>query len=253
MNSVYGMPTKLDGDDGDSMLWAGLMVATGDLSPVKGIKLCQSEDGRLWRSPLRVNNQLINSFSRDMAMGFLLYFQETKDHEMANKWINYIKKTGYLFPPEESKDTRHIVTPSLWWLMSYAGMKVPLKWLLTRWLYRIWKNIEVKYTPRGYPSHLKAVSALLMAKRFKKFDKKVASFLVKRDPDNAFFRLMNGEIKMAQDLNTVFKNAHSHSLGKGNQWCWEREDTEEAWRDSMGWDFLFIEKLIIKIKQMGIK
>lgn len=244
MKDLYGMPIKWNGDTGDAMLWAGLMVAVGDYRAVKGIKQCQSEDGRLWRAPDRVNNQPQNGFSRDMALGFILYFQETKDHVMADKWIKYLLTEKALFPSSESTDTRHIITPALWWLMSYAGMNVPAKWKYTRFLFEPYQKIELLLTPRGFERHLKAVSALVMSKYHKQRDKYTGRFLIKEDGLNPFFQWLAGDNEEARSALELHKADVANSGSNGSQWAWERSDKELAWLDAMGQDFEFIEKLL---------
>jgi hypothetical protein len=237
------MPIKGNGDTGDSMLWAGLMAAVGNRAAAEGIRKCQSADGRIWRCIDRVNNQPQNSFSRDMSLGFILYFAKTKDHEMADKWVSYLKANKALFPASESTDTRHILTPTIWWLMSYAGMNVPLKWRLTRFLLKPYNNIEMRLSPAGFQTHLKAVSALILAISSGKRDKAVGKYLLSREPQNAFFAWLAGEDDKATAINNTLRAMHSASPGDGSQWCWERTDSEDAWRDSMGWDFEFIDQL----------
>lgn len=245
MRDLYGMPIKWDGDDGDSMLWAGLMVSVGYKEPIEGIKMCQTPDGRLWRSPNRVNNQPSNSFSRDMALGFILYFQATQDHEMADKWIAYILKEGALFPANESTDNRHMISPALWWLMSYAGMKVPLKYRYTRFLFNPYNKLELLFTARGYQRHLKAVSALILAKSNGKRDTFYGKFLIEADPQNPFFQWLAGEhsTRNYAYLNSKFELEWSSSPGSGRQWAWERSDDEDAYKNAMGQEFDFIRGL----------
>ncbi len=244
LNNLDGMPIKGTGDTGDSMLWAGLMSAVGDRGAMEGIKKCQSPDGRLWRCVDRVNNNPQNSFSRDMSLGFILYFAKTKDHEMADKWISYIRKTGSLFPAEESTDTRHLMTPAVWWLMSYAGMRVPLHWRLTRFLLKPWQRIEMPWSPKGFPTHLQGVAQFILAISSGKRDKAAGAILSTKEPNNAFFAWLAGEDDRAISINNTLRAMHAASPGDGSQWCWERTDSEEAWRDSMGWDFAFIDFLV---------
>lgn len=244
MQDSFGMPIKWNGDDGDSMLWAGLMMAVGDSKPGQGIQMCQTPDGRMWRSPGRVNNQPKNSFSRDMALGFILYIQATGDYYMADKWVSYIKKEGALFPANESSDTRHIVTPALWWLISYAGIKVPAIYHYTRFLFNPYNKLELLFTPRGFQRHLKAVSALIMAIHRGKRDKFYGNFLCKKDPQNPFYLWLAGHSAF-----TIKAQLASHKAdwivagGNGSQWAWERFDDESAWKDAMGQDFIFIDRL----------
>jgi hypothetical protein len=164
---------------------------------------------------------------------------------MADKWIAYLKKQGSLFPKEESTDTRHIITPALWWLMSYAGMNVPLVWRLTRFLFTPYQMIELFFTPRGYERHLKAVAALIMSKARNKRDTLTGKFLKSSDPENPFFNWLAGVSNYS-----VYRMMQSHKSdwvvygdSRGSQWSWERADSESAWLDGMGQDFDFIERL----------
>jgi len=245
LRESHGMPV-MSNTDGDSMLWAGLMVAVGDKRPIEGVKLCQTPDGRMWRAPSRVNNQPQNSFSRDMALGFILYVQATGDYAMANRWVEYVKKTGGMFPANESTDTRHIVTPSIWWAMSYAGIKVPLQWRLSRFLLRPYNRFQANLTPKGYPTHLVAVIGLILAIHNSETDKKLGKKLLIKEPLNPFFMWLAGIVPGAIIQNSTFKHAHSLNPGNGTQWAWERTDSEQAWKDSIEWDFLFIEMLCRK-------
>lgn len=238
----YGMPVMPD-SDGDSMLWAGLMMAVGATKPAQGIQMCQTPDGRLWRAPSRVNNDPKNSFSRDMALGFILYVQATGDYKMADKWTAYIKKTRGLFPANESTDTRHIATPTLWWAMSYAGIKVPWYYRLTRSLLRPYNKFELKFTPRGYQTHLKAITALILAIHDGKRDREFGEVLSKLEPENPFFMWLAGNTTLALIQSDCLEYMHNQNPGAGTQWAWQRTDSEEAWKDSCGWDFLFIRML----------
>jgi len=239
---VYGMPIEAN-SDGDSMLWSGLMQAVGDSRSTLGIKMSQTPDGRMWRAPSRVNNQPWNSFSRDMALGFILYVQASGDKEMADKWTAYIRRTKGLFPAIESTDTRHVATPPLWWTMSYIGMKVPLRYRITRPLLSYYNKLEFLFTPKGFQTHLKAVTALIMAIQTGKRDVGFGKKLLAREPNNPFFMWLAGKTDEALALSRSLKKQYEASPGRGTQWSWQRTDSENAWKDSMEWDFLFIEKL----------
>lgn len=243
MLSIYGMPIKGAGDDGDAMLWAGLMTAVGDPRPLVGVKMCQTDDGRVWRSPSLVNNQPQNSFSRDMSLGFILYCQATKDTERGNKWVDYIHKTGGLFPANEATDNRYLLSPSGWWLMSYAGISVPWYYRYSRWMLKSWMKIEARTTPKGFARHLCGVSILILSLAWGERQKDLGEILHAKEPLNPFFAWLAGKDVLATFLYKDFKTRWQQNPGDGSQWAWERTDSEEAWKDSMGWDFLFLEKL----------
>lgn len=243
LNNIDGMPIKSTGDSGDSMLWTGLMIAAGYKIAIDAVKQCQTADGRMWRCVDRVNNQPTNSFSRDMALGVILYYCVTKDDVLADKWIAYIKKTSGLFPKSESSDNRYMMTPAMWWLMSYAGMRVPFYYKWTRFLNKPYHKIEMRLSPKGYQTHLQAVSDLIMAVSTGKRDTANGKYLSKKEPNNAFFMWLSGSNEKAKSLSAVAELLHGKSPGDGSQWCWERTDSDKAYLDSMGWDFLFIRML----------
>lgn len=244
MIRLDGMPVKGDLEDGDSILWAGLMSGVGDTASQLAVKNCQSSDGRIWRSPRRVNNDPKNSFSRDMAFGFIIYFCKTKDVSMAEKWVQYIKKNNSLFPRNESTDNRWMMTPGLWWLMSHVGISVPWYWKITRSLYKYVLAAEIATAKPGYERHLKGVALLALALTTGKRDKELGHKLWMKDPGNAFFAWLAGANNAAQSMNNHLRELHTLHPGRGTQWCWERTDSEDAWKDSMGWDFHFIDMLL---------
>ena len=72
-----------------------------------------------------------------------------------------------------------------------------------------------------------------------------ADVLHKRDPQNAFFRwLSEGTSDGLADLiiSQVPKDGN-HTL---HQWSFVREDSEKAWEQSMGWDYIFLIDHLLK-------
>ena len=63
-------------DDGDSLLSIGLHCLSSE-KYCHYVPQSMSENGQLWRSPLRVNVDTLNAFSRDMSLGALAYFLKT--------------------------------------------------------------------------------------------------------------------------------------------------------------------------------
>jgi hypothetical protein len=237
-----GMPCKANKNDGDSMLWAGLLHAAnaGDYS--EAISLCQSGDGRLWRAPSRVAKQTENSFSRDMAVGFLLAWARARYYGsivegkslsfVGRKWANYLQKTNKLCP--DSTDSRHIITPAIWWMIAFlAPDKVPFFYRHTKFLLPIVAAIESYFAPAGYPSHLKACIGFFMFLVTNKKPSLIGWILFKKDSKNPFFQwLANKPVIVPRG-----------EPGRGHQWAWERDSAEQAWLDSCGHDYIFINRL----------
>lgn len=253
-----GMPCKGHIEDGDSLLWAGLLHASG-MKLDECIVASQTEDGQFFRSPLRAENARhglteLNSFSRDMATGLTLAAAaDNAPFKVINafeEWVEFVLQNGC----KACKDTdgRCIMTPATFWLASYAGAdNVPAAYVLTRFLNKPYTLIAAALNPKGYTLHLVGVSVFIMVHHYgsrKKLPlslKLAARTLHSRQPKNAFFAWLAEKDQEAKAINEAVKlHIAKHGQGDRHQWCWERDDEEEAWRDSCGWDVEFIDNLL---------
>ena len=87
-----GWPAKEHCDDGDSVIFNGLLCLSGDDRGCDAVAASQADDGRWWRSPRRTNGDLDsrNSFSRDQAYGVVAYLLRTGDTAAATAWMDWI-------------------------------------------------------------------------------------------------------------------------------------------------------------------
>lgn len=249
--SNFRIPCKKDGNDGDSLLWAGLMhLSTQNPHSEFVIPILdsQSPDGRFWRAPSRVCNQSKNSFSRDMAVGLIAAASVEKKSNFkpitkaANKWIKYVQSNGCACP--DAEDNRCKMTPAVYWLASYAGISVPWWYVITKFLLIPYLFVASLSAPRGYPRHLIAVMILVLKSLG------VANFILDTvaknlstsDSLNPFFKyLAHGKsTNVYKMLLNMEMEALSNNQGKVSQWSWERADYEMAHFDSMGWEFDFM-------------
>jgi hypothetical protein len=121
---------RLDGscDDGDSLLFLGLLCLSGEDSGCDGVRRAQEEDGQWWRSPRRVGGRFeaYNSFSRDMASGVLAYLAATGDQAAGERWLYWLERhrkaekiRGIKTPMltqfcENGKDATCVASPGFW-------------------------------------------------------------------------------------------------------------------------------------------
>lgn len=250
-----GYVSKADCDDGDSVLFAGLLCLAQIEAGCLTVKASQGEDGRWWRSPRRNPDNIgkDNSFSRDMALGVLAYLTATKDRDAANNWWHWIEnnrpciaKIGvecivYGIPRycTDDTDNRCSITP-----MMFATM------------YRVWKYLDLqppkamsrfrdspilKPKRKGYPLHLFAVHEYIRQRQGNMPNKEVTNFLMSQDSSNPFFVwLYQGRTTHFKKLVDLYCAGHE---GDRDQWSWERDTLERAWYDSMVWDCLFIRNI----------
>lgn len=256
-----GMPCKGDQEDGDSLLWAGLLHAA-DLDMTDCILKCEVE-GQFFRSPLRAQKakegvEQKNSFSRDMSLGLILAAAADaipmNIMDAMERWIQYLRDNKCKACQDDT-DGRCIMTPVIFWLASYAGAgNIPWYYKLTRWLVKPYLILSAAINPKGYRLHLVAVSLFIMMNYYdyntnsgkKPLWLRLANHILYfRQPRNAFFAWLAGDIDGARNINNAVKlYLQNNGQGRMHQWAWERDDDEQAWKNSCGWDVDFIDALV---------
>jgi hypothetical protein len=109
-------------------------------------------------------------------------------------------------------------------------------------------TLEATFTEPGYQLHLKGVTVFLKAvldvDRTRRLEN--ARLLVDKQPLNPFFRyLAEGPSPAVLDrLAAVCPRPETHAGARRFQWSWERADASEAWRESMGWECIFLHDLV---------
>jgi len=99
-NLVNGRePEHLKCNDGDSVLFNGLMCAVGDQRGCEAVKASQAPDGRWWRSPRKMKEAgpeggSETTFSNDHSRGAMLYIAEKRDKDALMRWIRWIDGNG---------------------------------------------------------------------------------------------------------------------------------------------------------------
>jgi hypothetical protein len=109
-------------------------------------------------------------------------------------------------------------------------------------------TIETIFTESGYPQHLKGVAVYLkqIMNISKSWRLENAKILSDSQPGNPFFRYL---VEGASDtvIDRVYELCPKPGYqGVKYQWSWERNDANEAWKKSMGWDCIFMHNLINK-------
>jgi hypothetical protein len=240
--------SKENCDDGDSTLWNGLICSTNQNIygfACDAIQNSQSTDGRIWRSPRRVGDENGNSFSRDMSLGVLVYLTATKDQSLAIKWMEYIRRQGALCPEGMSRcGISGRLSDAIKDVYTYIGLSE----LVPRFIIDSASKqdnfgwaMDARFTSTGYPSHLLAVHLLIrqMINDWDSDKQRATDILYSRQTQNLFFLWLRDGC--TYDVrNRVLGLAPVGRPPRLHQWTWERADNEQAWRESMGWDFIFM-------------
>ncbi len=259
-----GQPSKADCDDGDMALFNGLLCAAHREGSCASVKSSQGASGQFWRSPRRVGVDKSNSFSRDMALGVLLYLEESEDTVAAKLWLKWIdqnwvcevgsrakcKLKSYRLCLDDS-DGRCTITPGLWAMMGrvWQKLELPLHTEMSRWL-SIGESgfvSEAKTVAPGFALHLAGVSAFLYENLALNlpFETELKSLVRDRQPDNIFFQYLADGVSPTL-IEGLLSKCPLEAPELSTQWNWERDTVEKAWEQSMGWDCIFLGTVLMQ-------
>ncbi|WP_141731660.1 hypothetical protein [Oligoflexus tunisiensis] len=254
-----GHPSKGDCDDGDATLFSGLLCLSGEEAGCQAVQAAQDSTGKFWRSPRRVGVEAANSFSRDMALGVLAWLMASKDKAAAQSWLQWIDQNSvcqinvggncqlrtYRYCRDDN-DGRCFITPGMWTMMRrvWEYLELPLH----KEMKTIGENTlvaEASQAPLGYALHLKAVMFFLYQKigRNFSFEGDLINIIIERQPDNLFFQYLQegSRVRLREDLENLCPREEPEET---KQWTWERDTAENAQQHSMGWDCIFLGRLL---------
>jgi len=241
-NTRLGFPAKAGQErssQGDMVLFSALMTYAGSITARAYVPSCIAEDGRPVRSPDLVNEPSEeDAFSKDMLLGVLLWSLVTKKPEPLQRLLKYLQRTGCLC--EKASDRRCTLTPQVIYLTNQVAKKLGIPerlegdWM-PGWLFGALEVASAFVTPLGYQCHLISVKSLIV-RLLGKESQLAPTILARRDPGNPWFLWLAGK----KDEATKLLLELDAEPGQGHQWCWERDSAEKAWKDSMGWDILFL-------------
>lgn len=145
-----------------------------------------------------------------------------------------------------------VLTPNLYALMYKTWKYIGLEPSINMKVFRAADGEEsmisqIKKVDPGVELHLKAVTALIRRVTHRGATSKMIDAIVEKDDKNPFhLYLDNAPLKkiveaFAPMLTLTLDDMRAN---RGHQWTWERDSADEEWRDSMGWDLIFIKNLL---------
>ncbi len=264
-----GHPSKENCDDGDSVLFNGLLCFMGEEAGCQAVRASQDANGQFWRSPRRNPGNLgeAHDFSRDQSMGVLAYLIKTRDVDAAERWRLFIEstrscshKTSRFIPCQlwnyrvcYGDDDRCILRPATWAMIKrtweYLGLSTTHE--MRRHDTMDVSDLElaaVDHQEPGYQLHLKAVQSLLRYTMRSSVSRtrEIVSDLYGQDRDNLFFQYLDqgASPELTQRLLDVCPKMGDDLSFRRFQWSWERASAGQPWLESMGWDCIFMAGLL---------
>ena len=244
---------KEDQKDDHVVIFAGLLCASGEPGMHEVVRASVGDDGSFWRSPRQLGEGRPpgrqDRYSRDNLVSLLLCAAYEKDQDLLWRTYRYLRENNNKLCPDDS-DGRCRMTPVTWRgyeiAFKHAGMKVPptLKKLAGG---SDLLAAQTRVTRKGYQTHLNSIqihlhnlvgkdtSALRDAKRF----------LVKRENLNPYFEwLLNGPTEKVYRL--LREQCPTERPPYADEWTWGQDQDKQKWKESIGWDCLFLINLIKK-------
>lgn len=245
---------------GDSLLWAGLLCLSGNnLQCIAAGRSQNPTTGQIFRNPHGLLDdaefsRTENSSSRDMLLGFLAYVLRGNYKIQAKKLLSYLRQNDYQLCNDATDnrcDMHWSTHQTIWGTMRFVWEKIGLD---PTWEMDYADSVDEQlvslqsaFAPEGYQLHLVGVEILLYqaSGHFSPKLREATEKLVQREPLNPFYEyLAHGATHRAAQL-TLSKCSLKEPVKK-TQWAWQRTDSEGAWKDSMGHDCLFMEKILLR-------
>ncbi len=236
---------------GNENLFAGLLCASGEKDFCKAIYDNITPNGDFCRNEFKVTpmgcTDLEGSFSTDEALGVLLFIVSNKDQALAIRFWDYIKRNNYKFCTKANDDKCYIY-PHLYGLMcktwKYVKLVPSKEMIVGSALEGSILRVSASKVEVSYRTHLLMVHFYLtrLTNNWSKEIQTSANILLNRQPNNMFMQyLATGTFDRG-----LFFERYSQRTAKMSQWHQQRSDSEQAWKQSVGYDFLFLKNLYNK-------
>ena len=234
-------PSKENCNDGDAVAHSIGYLAAVSFKPSIDALSRSVKDGQLHRSPTHQTQR--NTASRDQLLGFL-----AGQLSGETRWLDvkrYIKTHGVIC--KDDTDGRCHITPVVWALISHVhrflGYDRDATMLFNELVYPKTLLAQSVGVPTGYQLNL-VVNAAWIA--YKTGNETRSTYLAAknaylRQPMNPWFCIVvkGPDEECAQLALSIWPNEPAEK----NQWSIERDTAGEAWKTSVGWEFLFLAAL----------
>lgn len=269
----------LDCKDGDMTMFNGLLCFSGEPSACAAVEDAQNDiTGQWYRSPrLRAHPHLhpVNSFSPDMGLGLLLWVEADPSKERLERlswWLDWVSRNQRCIGkgcerrwPRYCPDDDVDGDPEAQLGCTFsAGDLATFGFALKHWGIRARDDVlQQKFDAAapnaialaalgaqlnrpGYSQHLSGVT-LLVLHELEPDNKSLmaaANLLATAQPKNPFFAWLAGS-KNEQVAHLALEVC-PHNDGAlprpedRQDWSWQREDSAQAWKNSMIWECHFV-------------
>lgn len=225
----------------DAGTFDGFLCFTGERKSQIAIDASQGSNGRMWRAPVQVNTEA--TYSRDAAVGQLACFLKTRNTGRLQAWVNYIESNGGRLCPELRNCEINSLSP-LWsaFALTFEYLGLPLTPRLEKYKHNHLTMAAQVHATSGYATHILGMEVMIIQAAGKK-KVTTSELLTKKQPENPFYRWLNGEDRKAAELVSQYCPRTRPSLRV--DWIWQRDAPFDPNRSS-GWDCVALTNLLLK-------
>ena len=244
----------------DATFWNGLLCSKPNSAILsfacQSVARSQTANGMLWRSPWEAANQSSTNpdlFSRDQGLGALAGFSRWHNSSVYDRWTHFIATNSRWVGPSMCPGHYYdcLLVPPFWCTFDkvarYAGLTPPpAEWMSPRLGSGVCSNdhaavyISCRFNELGSGLHLASVDVYIrrLIGDWDRTMQLAAEALHQRQPLNAWFAwLAHGASDHLAEHALQYIAAGDRS---SHQWSFVREDAEEAWKASMGWEWVLL-------------
>lgn len=230
----------------------GFGCLAGDQQACYTMSLILDSSGKPYRSyKNKIENDNKNEFSRDQLYGVVAYLIATKDTKFAQKLMSYIETNRKLC--DNADDNRCELTPSVWGLLNktwkYLGLKPTDSMVANNAVDDLFIYTQAQTVETGYQLNLQMQFVFLSQEMglSNNLLNQAAKVGFNRQSANPFYcYVYEGSSTRCMHL---YLNWFKYETPGGDmhQWSIARDQNEEeAKMNSMGWDALFLGRLLLR-------
>jgi hypothetical protein len=238
--------------DGDAMLWAGFLCLSGESQQCAAISMSVTDEGGLCRNPDCDREK--NSSSRDMFTGFMMYMARTANIPLGKRVYDYVVENNLQLCTDAVDNRCLMIHPTYdagWntWakVWRFHGQEPLAEMKKGEVIGGSITSMQAIFADTGYPRNL-VVAQLLTHQYIGNWRieyQAAADQLVEFQPANPVFRYVaQGPTKAVADI--VLNKCPSEKPAANNDWAWQRDESEQAWNKSVGWDCIFMINLLLR-------
>ncbi|MFC7518594.1 hypothetical protein ACFQUU_26635 [Herbaspirillum sp. GCM10030257] len=263
----FRYPAKRSGhdyDDGDMSIFGGLLCSVGVEVACELVRRAQREStGQFWRSPDNIGNwSYENQFSGDQFTGVINYLLRKGDTAALSRYLEFLSLQRHYLPDPvlrfgiasksclQDREFTCVLQGEEWFWLNFLANRHGLTQLVpaderdpAKKYGHSWDLLPYRaaFAEANYELHLVGVQIWTLQKAgiTSPAIRQAAAIMASRQPLNPFYLLLHLG-KDQRVANVVSQKCTTNLSNNEDEWAWERNESKQAWKNSMRWDCIFV-------------